>query len=826
MVAGLALATPAAASTVSVGSGTLTYAAAAKEVNDLRIVPSGTTLRITDPGATLSVGSGCAFESGSTTRVICDSSAVSRIAVTVADGDDRVQALTGLPTSVTAGDGDDVVTTGSGADVVDLGNGRTGPPGSASAGDVADTGAGDDLVRWTGAFRRIALGAGNDRAVAAAPSSTYATYGVEPPRIEGGDGNDVVDAHDSRLEGLIVLGGAGDDVLTASFGGSGLLGGAGADTLTGGDANDALQGGAGRDTYAGGDGFDVVSYADHATKVSASIDGAANDGQSGEAENVPADVEGLIGGPGDDALTAAADGAGSLLAGCGGADRLTGTPGDDDLSGDRSILTNTNGDGGSSGFTDWYGGVLACPAGSTTGADRLSGLGGDDDLGDLAGADSADGGEGFDAVTFASATASVVADGDGRADDGVSGQAANVRANVEGITGSASADTLTGGVIDNVLVGGDGDDALTGGGGDDTLCGYRPAATAAFAPPDSSLYFTTVDPGTRIQTGRCFDAGSLFYAAPPGPAPAAGDTDTLRGGDGADGLGGGTAGADVLVGNAGADVATFADATTAVSLSRDGNANDGTTDQGANVGADVEGLVGGQGDDTITGGSSADVLDGGPGNDTLSGGAGNDLLFGGNPAPPGFGSASAADVLGGGRGTDTASFADRRTPAFGSPQGVTVTVDGTANDGAPYETVNVKKDVENVTGTAQADTITGSVVGNVLRGLGGDDVLTGGSGADLLSGGLGSDRVSAGNGADEIELVDGQGTDSAACGADADRVTADAGDALTDCETVEIPAGARSSRTASRSAGSSAGSDRSTGPSSRDLADRVVHAAG
>jgi len=54
------------------------------------------------------------------------------------------------------------------------------------------------------------------------------------------------------LQGLVIKGGAGRDVLTGSALNDAISGGAGADTITGGDGQDTLTGGAGADTFAFG----------------------------------------------------------------------------------------------------------------------------------------------------------------------------------------------------------------------------------------------------------------------------------------------------------------------------------------------------------------------------------------------------------------------------------------------------------------------------------------------------------------------------------------------------------------------------------------------
>ena len=98
-------------------------------------------------------------------------------------------------------------------------------------------------------------------------------------------------------------GGAGADTLVGSAGTNVLRGGAGNDSLSGGGGNDTLDGGADADTLAGGSGTDTADYSTRSSGVNVSIDGVANDGEPGEADNVATDVENLTGGSGADTLT-------------------------------------------------------------------------------------------------------------------------------------------------------------------------------------------------------------------------------------------------------------------------------------------------------------------------------------------------------------------------------------------------------------------------------------------------------------------------------------------------------------------------------------------
>lgn len=128
--------------------------------------------------------------------------------------------------------------------------------------------------------------------------------------ITGTDGPDIID-------GL-----GGDDVINAAAGNDRICGGDGNDFMLGSAGDDQLRGGRGRDTMSGGTGTDIVNYSGQSTPVSVRLDGTANDGASGEGDNVPDDVENVLGGSGDDSLV-----------GSGAANGLTGANGDDFLAG-------------------------------------------------------------------------------------------------------------------------------------------------------------------------------------------------------------------------------------------------------------------------------------------------------------------------------------------------------------------------------------------------------------------------------------------------------------------------------------------------------------
>lgn len=178
---------------------------------------------------------------------------------------------------------------------------------------------------------------------------------------------------------------------------------------------------------------------------------------------------------------------------------------------------------------------------------------------------------------------------------------------------------------------------------------------------------------------------------------------------------------------------------------------------------------------------TAITVQGGPGNDrlakirakaTLDGGDGDDLLlpdevrpFAPAPGP------TPGETIRGGAGTDTVAYGS-------TPEGVTVTLDGVANDGRRGENDNVAADIENVRGPGFPSTITGSA---------GNNRIEGGSAGDTLAGGAGVDELIGGGGADTLNVLDGAGGDTVNCGDGDDLAYVDSGDlapTTSGCETV------------------------------------------
>jgi Ca2+-binding RTX toxin-like protein len=129
-------------------------------------------------------------------------------------------------------------------------------------GDGADTlrgGSGDDILVGGTGNDQLVGGAGTDRVFEVRDSNFVLTNSslsigaetdtltsIETAELEGGAGNNLLDASAFTLGGVVLRGGLGDDILK---------GGPLNDLLDGGAGNDSLSGGAGNDTYVFGENW-------------------------------------------------------------------------------------------------------------------------------------------------------------------------------------------------------------------------------------------------------------------------------------------------------------------------------------------------------------------------------------------------------------------------------------------------------------------------------------------------------------------------------------------------------------------------------------------
>jgi len=253
---------------------------------------------------------------------------------------------------------------------------------------------------------------------------------------------------------------------------------------------------------------------------------------------------------------------------------------------------------------------------------------------------------------------------------------------------------------------------------------------------------------------------------------------------------------------------------------------------------------GNQGPAAISAGAGADSVNGSPGNDVIHAGDGDDRLHGqaGNDQIFGEGGADAMrghdgdDLLDGGPGDDDLGLCGQCAVGSNDPgggadtyvggpgadrlwldshaPGMTITINGAADDGVAGEGDNVGADIETIDGTSGNDAFTGGAGVDKFNGGAGNDIIHGGAGDDELWGDSDQDQVFGDAGADRLygshgdDIVDGGAgvdsmfgdqanctsfscpayndtlkardgeVDSVQCGAGADTVEADANDVI------------------------------------------------
>lgn len=173
-------------------------------------------------------------------------------------------------------------------------------------------------------------------------SAVNVSIGATTPGFAGG--NDGAVNEGDQVACTTVVGTAHADTLTGSTA---------ADTLHGGGGGDTFNGGLGSDNLVGGAGADTVTYFGRAAGVTVTKDNLANDGVTGELDNVRSDIERIIGTNFADKLTghAGADwlfgrGGNDLLYPLGGADAVYGEDGNDTVYARDGVKDTLNGGAG------------------------------------------------------------------------------------------------------------------------------------------------------------------------------------------------------------------------------------------------------------------------------------------------------------------------------------------------------------------------------------------------------------------------------------------------------------------------------------------------
>jgi Ca2+-binding RTX toxin-like protein len=338
------------------------------------------------------------------------------------------------------------------------------------------------------------------------------------------------------ITAMSFTGGAGANVLTINNIAvpATLTGGNGNDTLTGASEDDTFveANGDGNDTYTGGTGNNTADFTAVTGPVNVTLDGVANDGVLGDANNVKSDITRVLG-------TAAND----IISGVGAvrATDLEGRDGNDTITGGTSVNNFIDGGTGNDTLT---GGEANDVVVGGTGNDTANGAGGDDlmfgddgtntmqggtgddDIVVGNGKDDVTGGAGedlaevdpFNTTTFADLDALVTLDN--IANDGNGAQAANIHSDVEDVNTFGGNDVVAGSAVANVINTGAGNDNVNPGAGGDTVntgagndliaavdqttdhinCGSNPAPPADADNAAGDTIDTFVNCETTVQT--------------------------------------------------------------------------------------------------------------------------------------------------------------------------------------------------------------------------------------------------------------------------------------------------------------------------------------
>jgi Ca2+-binding RTX toxin-like protein len=404
-------------------------------------------------------------------------------------------------------------------------------------------------------------------------------------------------------------------------------------------------------------------------------------------------------------------------------------------------------------------------------ADQLTGSTRNDSFAGLGGADTIDGGAGFDRVRYdrREIDSGVVVDlGAGTASGTWEGTAFLHRLiAVEHVRGSLLDDTLRGGGAAERLQARDGNDLMEGGLGNDTLQGEAGNDTAHGGGgfdearidadlADTTLSFEIRDGFAWLEIGAFgetdlirsdveqivfFDQnigfGELAGIAEGGPIagndggnnlPGTAANDILLGRAGGDWITPGT-GNDLVDGGDGVDMVSYVDALSRLVADLGaGTAVVGTT---LDILLSIENITGTIYGDLITGSAGANRIRALGDYDWMVGSGGGDIFEGGT-------------------GRDTVAYSSATAGVIAS-----LTTDrGTAGQANGDSYV----DVENLTGSSYVDRLMGDGDRNILRGLAGDDFLFGLAGADTIDGGANNDSIDGG--ADNDRITGGRGNDT------------------------------------------------------------------
>jgi Ca2+-binding RTX toxin-like protein len=354
-VVALGVAGPALGATANMqiqsGDAFVVFHADPGEANNLTVTSCGTgCIDLVDNGADVFGGTGFLQSFGCTTPNVTGLNGhfparcthptrIDDVYITLGDGNDRVIISPSVPSSlvtfVGGGSGNDILVGGPSIDNLHGAEGNDVVVGGANC-DVVGGEDDNDVLDGQGGADVLSGGAGIDTADYGSRSANL--FVALDLSVSGGNCTGAPIGDDGEF-------GEGDNVnedvenVRAGSGNDFLRGSAGANFLAGNGGDDILDGFLGADVLAGGSGVDRADYSGRSSKVIASIDAFANDGEVFEGDEIRTDVERIDGGAGPDALTGNAGdnelrgngGDDVLNGGGGGVDRLFGGDGNDSL---------------------------------------------------------------------------------------------------------------------------------------------------------------------------------------------------------------------------------------------------------------------------------------------------------------------------------------------------------------------------------------------------------------------------------------------------------------------------------------------------------------
>lgn len=263
----------ASAATATVSGGQLVVTDSAGDANILTVSLSGSSVKVSESSPTVNtLSAGPGCTQAGAKDVTC---AAASVIVNGGDGNDRLSDATTKPMTLNGGVGDDWLDGGPGADAMNGGSGN------------------DSVSYW---FRTSPVTAD----------------------LAGDAGDGELLENDTIASDVEIL-----------------YGGAANDRLTGNAVDNGLDGGPGDDTLSGAGGNDYALYWFRTAPVSVTLDGLANDGESGEKDVLLSDMESIWGGGGADTLVG--DGGANTLVGGAGNDAITGGRGQDVLNGGAGV---------------------------------------------------------------------------------------------------------------------------------------------------------------------------------------------------------------------------------------------------------------------------------------------------------------------------------------------------------------------------------------------------------------------------------------------------------------------------------------------------------